>query len=985
MFADQQVALLSAICDDYSYNQLRAMSPSISEYLIKLARKQKKQGNVGLPPSKCNIVRHKLDMEKASNFFSFLFDHGYIQIMSWGTLKMQFSSGETATFGKVILEQSRSQLVRLYLQDCAARIPPYETLHERTLFRLLETVKFSERHAMAGIDNVACAAMEGWKSLEATVQKFHEFGLSKDTVGHLTTALKKSKNYLKGQYFVDVAQETSNCFHHCRRWALSDPKNKALSTPCDHQHEVQCVDCELLHSTINAIGEYIENLPMSEEERRELNHDFQIASDAIIEQKAHIIRGVHQEAAKQSIISNLDECTGLLIFDFAMKFLPVRYREAQADFFGKKGISWSVFSFSTRQNGEITRSTYGLFISKCDQNAATSAALYRYVLEQIKKDYPRITKIYDKSDNAAYYRNWKMLRERRRIMNDVGIQVVETHNNEPQRGKDQADRDVAMIKTQLRAYHNSGGDIISAKDMKTACATGALSATKTAVVSCHLNRKAPKQKVPRGPAITSLHSFRYEETGVRCWHFNNIGEGVLIPYKEMPSVDHDQRFVVIQQPFPDTPRKEREANPPELPSHNATTWLYCNYPYCHKKFLSPARHEEHQMNYDHSSIRTAETTSDQVKQLWLKLQEFHESVQVAATASASASATIEAEDVSDPCPQGFALKVRRAPKRLNDKQKKYLADLFWKGQTGASPKAIPEAVAEEMRDQTIFSPAEWLTQAEIQRFFSKMAVDVRAGKIGAPQFAEAGTITTMVPGEEGAEDNEDSLEMYDAETEDYAAIDNAILEHEMHKGIDDITGIDGTLALEVGDYCAVGSPSDWNAARVCSIDSEKGRLEVQLFQKTKDCNKSYETSNDLKMLINVEDVMVQLPKPILEMTGRRAGAREIMAFPKDLCDGFQASRRGEITQETIAVTSQDQPTTSRMTLRSTASKAQGRCAPWKDITKESDDFDPENPEHSKAKQEASGISSSAASAGTSSTENRQRVRRLITQFQLSFL
>ena len=53
--------------------------------------------------------------------------------------------------------------------------------------------------------------------------------------------------------------------------------------------------------------------------------------------KKHIVRAVHQDRAKADLMERLSTEEVLLIFDYAMKFLPQKFREAQTDFFAKKG------------------------------------------------------------------------------------------------------------------------------------------------------------------------------------------------------------------------------------------------------------------------------------------------------------------------------------------------------------------------------------------------------------------------------------------------------------------------------------------------------------------------------------------------------------------------------------------------------------------------------------------------------------------------
>ena len=60
--------------------------------------------------------------------------------------------------------------------------------------------------------------------------------------------------------------------------------------------------------------------------------------------KAHSIRSVNQEAAKQDQLKMIayNPESALLVMDWAMKFQQLRYREKQSDWFGKRGLSWHI-------------------------------------------------------------------------------------------------------------------------------------------------------------------------------------------------------------------------------------------------------------------------------------------------------------------------------------------------------------------------------------------------------------------------------------------------------------------------------------------------------------------------------------------------------------------------------------------------------------------------------------------------------------------
>lgn len=103
---------------------------------------------------------------------------------------------------------------------------------------------------------------------------------------------------------------------------------------------------------------YMTNIPAfllflsNNEKRDELEHDLQAEIPKLEDWKSHIIRSVHQDAAKTAAVDALSETEALLIMDWAMKFLPTSYRETQRDWFGKKGKPWHITVAITKADNE---------------------------------------------------------------------------------------------------------------------------------------------------------------------------------------------------------------------------------------------------------------------------------------------------------------------------------------------------------------------------------------------------------------------------------------------------------------------------------------------------------------------------------------------------------------------------------------------------------------------------------------------------------
>ena len=123
---------------------------------------------------------------------------------------------------------------------------------------------------------------------------------------------------------------------HCRQYALSDPQ-----VLCDHQHTDQCDRCDAMAEALLDIKSALAMMTeenISADAKEELNFIADQAISNIQAWKAHLLRSLNQDQARLDVIDGLDESSVLLVEDWAMKFLPRKYRESQHDWFGKRGL-----------------------------------------------------------------------------------------------------------------------------------------------------------------------------------------------------------------------------------------------------------------------------------------------------------------------------------------------------------------------------------------------------------------------------------------------------------------------------------------------------------------------------------------------------------------------------------------------------------------------------------------------------------------------
>ncbi len=65
------------------------------------------------------------------------------------------------------------------------------------------------------------------------------------------------------------------------------------------------------------------------------------------------MRSTHQDAAKNHVLNNLKSNQVLIIIDWAMKYLPVSFRETQSEWFGEKGRPWHIAAVIAKKDEEF--------------------------------------------------------------------------------------------------------------------------------------------------------------------------------------------------------------------------------------------------------------------------------------------------------------------------------------------------------------------------------------------------------------------------------------------------------------------------------------------------------------------------------------------------------------------------------------------------------------------------------------------------------
>jgi hypothetical protein len=678
-------------------------------------------GNVSKP------TRHRicLNMTKVDHFIDFINRPYYHQDVAFGTRTLKLDSGESVSMPNVIRTVTRSTMVAQYLKYCKDENFD-EPLSRSTLFRILEVREASQRKSLQGLDNTAAEGTNAFKTLRSIVDQLKDAGNTKAWALGITKRLDKAKQYLKTDYKVSCQEETSLCADHCRVFALNDPDDKDFKTSCDHLHTALCTDCEELKTTVAEIKRTIEasGSNLSQEKRDDLMHDFQEAELNIKKWKAHIIRSVNQESAKQNVLETLDDSSVLIVMDWAMKFVQMKFREKQSEWYGKRGMSWhisSVISKDTEKQTNIVTSYVHLFDS-CTQDWFSVASIVEDLLQNVKTNQPNISQAYLRSDEAGCYHNNLLIAALKDIGERVGVSICQYDFSEPQQGKDICDRIICPLKTSVRTYCNEGNDVMTAKDMYVALTNYRVKGT-TASVNC-INDSVTQLDANKLPNFSGFHNFKYHKDGITVWKAFGIGKGKTFSNNTIYKTHQQATELKSEVKFPTVEgRLHKSKSTDQVNSSEDNNGLYsCNETHCNYTFSSFQDLENHMNLGQHSRVVNNETIYDTIRREWAKKYD-----NINSNPTSASSLAREMVEGQTKLQQGWALSnPRKGGVRFSQKVREYLIKKFDLGELTGN-KADPLQVACAMKNSRdecgdrIFTREEWLTKTQIKGFFSRVA------------------------------------------------------------------------------------------------------------------------------------------------------------------------------------------------------------------------------------------------------------------------
>ena len=260
---------------------------------------------------------------------------------------------------------------------------------------------------------------------------------------------------------------------------------------------------------------------------------FQTAKRAILSWKSHILRSTNQDRARLDVLEQLDGENILIVNDWAMKFLPQRYRESQADWFGKRGISWHISVVYRRLDGVLQWQGFIHIIESCNQESSSVVKIIQDVLSTIKLENKEVSGAYLRQDNAGCYHSSSTILSCPVISASTCVNIHRIDFSDPQGGKGAADRLAATCKSHARIFINEGNDVTTARQLKDALLSqGGIDGVRVVSLETIEDLVEDSRKIPN---ISKLNNFAFHGDSITAWRAYGVGMGKEIVLEKTSS------------------------------------------------------------------------------------------------------------------------------------------------------------------------------------------------------------------------------------------------------------------------------------------------------------------------------------------------------------------------------------------------------------------------------------------------------------------
>ena len=132
----------------------------------------------------------------------------------------------------------------------------------------------------------------------------------------------------------------------------------------------------------------------------------------------------NQDQYERQIVDTLEGDEAFIIVDWTMKFIAMKFREKQAEWFPKREINWHVSSVVVRQEESLEVTWYVHLLNSCKQDWLSVLSVLENLFVTIKLQNSGIIKAFLRSDEAGCYHNSKLVSSLRELGYRLAIELV---------------------------------------------------------------------------------------------------------------------------------------------------------------------------------------------------------------------------------------------------------------------------------------------------------------------------------------------------------------------------------------------------------------------------------------------------------------------------------------------------------------------------------------------------------------------------------
>ena len=183
-----------------------------------------------------------------------------------------------------------------------------------------------------------------------------------------------------------------------------------------------------------------------------------------------------------------------------------------------------------KSKSQLRMMTFVHIFQSCNQDSVTVLAIVDGVLKQLKATMPELRRVHFRQDNAGCYHSASILLVIEQVAKKSDINIT-VDFSDPQWGKGSCDRKAATIKSHMRRFLNSGHDIETAEQMKSAMeSSGGVPGVR--VMLCG-SQDILKPVAVKREGISFINNIEYGSDGMRVWRSYTVGPGKVLPWNHI--------------------------------------------------------------------------------------------------------------------------------------------------------------------------------------------------------------------------------------------------------------------------------------------------------------------------------------------------------------------------------------------------------------------------------------------------------------------